>query len=395
MAEYKKFKISGNVVDLTTKKGVGGLRVEAWDFDKKYHDLLGVATTSSQGKFQISFDESYFREFYPETAPDLYFKVYRGDRLIKSTEDSVLWNAKTKTRLTIEVDIQPIAPVGNDRVSTMQVLKGIRFVQQSDFRGLLKDTGAKGSSFVGYVADMVKNAVVKMEIEPIKAPTLRTKDVVNQDVVTATGKLQAQDITVSEVRVYQPGLNTKSITDLKDFPLRLAPGSKVNLYEKDGKVKYYSVVKESKVAGPSGEVKAEVSALEERKASLADNAAIRNELDTLTSEKAVMTQELADLRDEIVTMNQERAAIQDTETLREQLSELSAMHRELSLSIAKDRPVKNINGVGDAMDAQLREIGIRTVGELAVAKVDKLVSGGISNAQATKVITAAKGKLQI
>ena len=76
--------------------------------------------------------------------------------------------------------------------------------------------------------------------------------------------------------------------------MRLKPGSKVNLYEKDGKVKYYSVVKDPKVSGPSEEVKSEVSELEERKASLADNAAIRNELDTLNSEKAAMTQELAD-----------------------------------------------------------------------------------------------------
>jgi len=395
MAKYKKFQISGHVVDRTTKKGVGGVRVEAWDLDQKYHDLLGVATTSSQGKFLISFDESYFREFAPETAPDLFFKVYRGNKLIKSTEDSVLWNAETKTELSIEVDMQPVAPVGKDRVSAMQIMKGIGIVQKSDFRGLLKEIGDKNSRLVGYVADMVKNAVVNMEIEPVKAPTLRTRDVVNPDVATATGKRQAQDITGREVRAYQPGLNAQSIADLKDFPLRLAPGSKVNLYEKDGKVRYYSVVKEPKIARLSEAVKAEVTELEERKASLADNAAIRNELDALTSEKADMTQELAALRNEIAMMNQERAAMQDTGALREQLTELSAMHRELSLSLAKDRPVKDVTGVGNAMDAQLREIGIRTVGELAVAKVEKLVSGGISDAQAVKVITAANRKLQV
>ena len=395
MAEYKKFQVSGHVFDRTTTKGIGGLRVEAWDLDQKYHDFLGVATTGRQGEFQISFDESYFREFAPETAPDLFFKVYRGDKLIKNTEDSVVWNAGTRTELSIEVDIQPDVPVGEDRVNAMQVMKAIDIVQKSDFRGLLKETGDKGNRFVGYVTDMVKNAVVNMEIEPVKAPTIRTKDVVNQNVATVTRVLQAQDITVSEVRAYQPGLNAQSIADLKDFPLQLAPGSKVNLYEKDGKVRYYSVVKEPKIARLSEAVKAEVTELEERKASLADNATIRNEFDALTSEKADMTQELADLRKEIAMMNQERAAIQDTGALREQLTELSVMHRELSLSIAKDRPVKDITGVGDVMDAQLREIGIRTVGELAVAKVERLVSGGISDAQAAKVITAANGKLQV
>jgi hypothetical protein len=395
MAKFKKFKISGQVIDSKTKKGVGRLRVEAWDLDKKYHDLLGVDTTSSQGKFQIAFDESYFREFAPEKAPDLFFKVYRGNRLIKNTEDSVIWNAETKAKLSIEIDTQSVVRAGKDRVSAVQVMKGVGFVQKSDFRGLLEETGDKRSQLTGFMADIVKNAFANLEAKPVKAPTLRTKDVVNQDVAIATERFQAQDIAVSEVRAYRPGLNARSIADLKDFPLRLTPGSKVNLYEKDGKVKYYSVVKDPKVSGPSEEVKSEVSELEERKASLADNAAIRNELDTLNSEKAAMTQELADLRKEIATLNQERVAMQDTTVLREQLAELSVMHRELSLSIAKDRPVKDVNGVGDAIDAQLRDIGIRTVGELAVAKSEKLVSSGISNAQAAKIITAANEKLQI
>jgi hypothetical protein len=395
MAKHTKFQISGIVVNRKTKKGVRSLRVEAWDLDKKYHNRLGVATTNSQGRFLISIDKSYIREFAPETAPDLFFKVYRGKKLIKSTEDSVLWNAETKKELYIEVDVQTVAPIGKDRMSAMQVMKGIRIAQKSDVRGLLNETGDKGNSLVGYMADMVKNAVVNMEIKPVKPSALRTRDVVNQDVATATGKLQAQKIAVNEVRAYKPGLNARSIADLKDFPLRLAPGSKVNLYEKDGKVMYYSMVKEPKITRPSEALKTEISELEERKASLADNEAIRNELDTLRSEKAVLTKELADLRKEIATMNQERAAMQDTGALREQLTELSVMHRELSLSIAKDRPVKDVTGVGSAMDAKLREIGIRTVGELAVAKVEKLVSVGIRDAKAVKVIAAANRKLKV
>ncbi|MCP4256659.1 MAG: hypothetical protein GY774_03920 [Planctomycetes bacterium] len=395
MAKNKKFQILGIVVNGKTKDGVGNLRVEAWDLDKKYHKRLGVATTNSQGRFLISIDKSYIREFALETAPVLFFKVYRGNKLIKNTKDSVLWNAEAKTELYIEVDALPVAPVGKDRVSAIQVMKGMGFVKKSDLRGLLNETGDKGNSLVGYMTDMVKNAAVNMEIKPVKPSALRTRDVVNQDVATATGRLQAQKVAVNEVRAYQPGLNARSIADLKDFPLRLAPGSKVNLYEKDGKVMYYSAVKEPKITRPSEALKTEISELEERKASLADNEAIRNEIDTLKSEKADLTKELADIRKEIATMNHERAAMQDTRALREQLTELSVMHRELSLSIAKDRPVKDVTGVSIAMDAKLRKIGIRTVGELAVAKVEKLVSGGISNAQAVKVITAANRKLQV
>ena len=50
---------------------------------------------------RVLFDwRSYF-----EKMPDVYFKVYRGKRLLRSTEDSVLWNVGIgETALTIEVE---------------------------------------------------------------------------------------------------------------------------------------------------------------------------------------------------------------------------------------------------------------------------------------------------
>ena len=102
----KKYQASGQVIDRKTKRGVPGLRVEAWDKDEKYNDFLGVAITDRSGCFQMSFDETYFREYAPDTSPDLFFKIYRGQRLLlKSTEDSVLWNAKTTTKVKIEVEL--------------------------------------------------------------------------------------------------------------------------------------------------------------------------------------------------------------------------------------------------------------------------------------------------
>lgn len=393
--KFKKFKISGEVIDSQTEKGIARLRVEAWDLDTKYHDLLGVDTTSGQGKFNMTFDESYFREFGAEKAPDIFFKVYRGNRLIKSTEDSVIKDAKVNTKSVIKIDVQSVIRPGKDRIKAAQVMKTARFVQASDFSGALQEVGDKGNHFTGYVSDIVKNAFVNLDVNPISTPAVRTRDIVNQDVAVVTEKFQAQNIAVSEVRAYQPGLNSRSISELTNFTTRLEPGAKVNLYEQGGKVKYYSIVKPAKVAGVSEEVESNLSALEERKSSLADNAVIRNELDTLKSEKTAMTQELAGLKNEIELMNQERTALQDTTGLREQLTELSDMHRELSLSIAKDRPVKDISGVGATMDTQLRDIGIRTVAELADAKPDALVSAGITDAQASKVIKEANKKLQL
>ena len=40
------------------------------------------------------FGGGFFRELCVDRRPDLFFKVFRGDELIVSTENAVLWNAK-------------------------------------------------------------------------------------------------------------------------------------------------------------------------------------------------------------------------------------------------------------------------------------------------------------
>lgn len=96
----KTYRIIGRIIDRETHQGVPGLRVEAWDKDLLIDDLVGSAVTDARGTFEITFDTSYFRELFLDRKPDLYFKVFSGDRLIESTEDSVLWN--------VEVGAEPV-----------------------------------------------------------------------------------------------------------------------------------------------------------------------------------------------------------------------------------------------------------------------------------------------
>jgi hypothetical protein len=99
------FRISGQIIDLHTHQGLFAVRVEAWDKDLICSDLVGSAVTDSQGVFQITFDESYFQELFFDRRPDLFFKVYSAGNLIKSTEDSVLWNINAKEiPIVIEAD---------------------------------------------------------------------------------------------------------------------------------------------------------------------------------------------------------------------------------------------------------------------------------------------------
>jgi hypothetical protein len=99
------WKISGRVIDRQTGLGLSELRVEAWDKDLICDDLVGSVATDEQGAFQMTFDESYFRELFLDRQPDLFFKIFDENNLLASTEDLVLWNIKLgESLMTVEVD---------------------------------------------------------------------------------------------------------------------------------------------------------------------------------------------------------------------------------------------------------------------------------------------------
>jgi hypothetical protein len=109
----KKFYISGRVLDRKTQHPISELCVEVWDRDQIYNDLVGSATTDAKGEFHLTFDQAYFEELFLDRHPDLFFKVFQAGTLLKSTEDSVLWNVEAgETLIQIEVDV----PVRNQFV---------------------------------------------------------------------------------------------------------------------------------------------------------------------------------------------------------------------------------------------------------------------------------------
>jgi hypothetical protein len=109
-------RLTGKVIDRETGHGVPGLRVETWDKDLICNDLVGTAMTDDQGTFQIEFDQSDFQDLFLDRQPDLFFRVFRENQLIKSTEDSVLWNVNIGERkMVIEVDTPVVNASEKDR----------------------------------------------------------------------------------------------------------------------------------------------------------------------------------------------------------------------------------------------------------------------------------------
>lgn len=240
----QNFLIAGRVIDRSSRRGISGLRVEAWDKDTKYHDLLGVETTSSTGAFRIAFDDSYYGDFAPDRLPDVFFKIFQGQRLIKSTFDSPLMNVRgPKIEVTLEVDLPPAVTGGKDRVSTDQAFGITGFLRRSDFRGVMRESRDKTSAFGGVLGDAIAQGLSDWNYEPVRPSATQTSAIVGQNEALARENLSSNGVVVNQSLAYDPKANTDTLKLATSLPTNLKSGDKVNLYVKDGTVKYYSVVK--------------------------------------------------------------------------------------------------------------------------------------------------------
>lgn len=90
----QNIKISGQLLNKNNLP-LAGLRVEAWDKDLLIDDFVGEAISDKDGHFKITFTQKRFKELFLDKQPDIYFKIYAYDKLIHSTESSVLWNVES------------------------------------------------------------------------------------------------------------------------------------------------------------------------------------------------------------------------------------------------------------------------------------------------------------
>ncbi len=82
-----------------------------------------------------------------------------------------------------------------------------------------------------------------------QAGMVRHKDLYNQPVAEATRRAEAANVTVAEVEPYDPALGLRNLRKLDELPASMPPGQTIKLYQKDGIVRYYSVVKSPAVKG--------------------------------------------------------------------------------------------------------------------------------------------------
>jgi hypothetical protein len=331
------YSITGTVIDRKTRQGVTGLRVEAWDRDTRYHDMLGQQMSRSDGGFTFEFDSEYFGDFAPDRLPDVFFRVFLGKQLLLSTQQASLENLRTTaTHVVLEVDMPEAAPAGVDRLSTARAVSGVEFVRQSDFRGVGRETVARFGMVGRVLGRFVVDALAEMELQPLRSPAVQTRDVVGQDVFTAQKNLSAQQVTVSEVREYKAGDPAVALSSVTAVPGRVRPGESVVLHQQDGQVKYYSVVRQETPASIEAEDVARLDGeVKTLRADVNQAVAVRDNVSRLKTEsdqsRMEVSAELAAMRAQVAELEKVRTELQ---VVRQQSAEkdreITTLQRDLA-----------------------------------------------------------------
>lgn len=348
---------TGQVIDRDSGRGMKDLLVEAWDSDPQHSQLLGNDKTDENGRFSISFD---LKKFNYKTAPDLFFKVHRDQKLLESTEASVLWNANTQENVTIKIRMGRERAPGRDRITSDQVFKGVDFFQKSDFKGVFKEYRSKAATTGGHITNILKKTLTTMDLNPVRVRGASHRDIVDQDVEAARNNLKSKNIEVNEVLPYKPDLRSESMGKISLLPRNLKAGQKLNLYEENGKVRYYSIVRTTPVSSSEELDKhlekqtSELNKLREELKITQENTAKKDEqISSLQKDAAQKDEKLSSLqkdaaqKDEQLNSLRKDAAKKDEQlnSLQKDLESLRKSHSEIHTLIKSENFSKLMKGI--------------------------------------------------
>jgi hypothetical protein len=293
------YHATGQVIDKETSQGLPGLSIEAWNVDPASTQPLAVTVTEEDGRFVLTFD---FTQQSFGNIPDIIFKVFRNGVLLESAESAVSWNANTEEDVTILIRKIPQKRIdAKNRVTAKQFLKGADFIQQSDFMGLLQNFKDKAGTRWDVVGEVVANTFTKMDFEPLRPARNLEKEVINKDVNTVKRNLESEQIQVT-VLPYNPRLNRAFLADITTIPNDLKPGQKVNIYQENGTVKYFALVKEK------GSVEGIPASDENQKGELKK---LEEELKASKEDSLRKDEQIIQLRQELLAIRQDQAEIKN------------------------------------------------------------------------------------
>ncbi|GAB3764912.1 hypothetical protein GCM10028796_20990 [Ramlibacter monticola] len=353
-----EYVIRGRVIDRATKAGVRGVRVDAWDRDTRYHDLLGQATTDDEGRFTIGYDSVYFGDFAPDRSPDVYFRLYLDGTEVLSTFDKPRKNtARGATDVVLELDMPQLRPAGRDYVSVTQALKVADWWQASDFRGAWREGTDKARTIGSLLGGLGGDALKNFDLAPVRTRGTTEREVVNQPVAAAQQALALKQVEVTEVKSVSEAGRRETLKTLADYPLQLKAGDKVQLYQENGVVKYYTRVPAADANAVDGQA---VQKLDEDVQSLKTRVqqaeTLRAEVESLKGSGSALEQRLST----------------DAEALRAQTDEVAALKAELS-ALRKSTAAKEAEIVKLQTDlVQVRQSQDQLIARLPLDRLSRL-----------------------
>lgn len=308
------YLIVGLVVDRRTRAGLGGVQVEAWDLDTRYHDMLGQVASDEQGEFRVGFEPDYFGDFAPDRSPDLFFRVFIDGALVLSTQNTPRMNvARGRTQVTLEVDRPELPAAKADRINVEQSIKAIDWWRASDFRGVFREGGGKLATLGGVLGTNASRKLSSWDFEPVRGSGAQEKAVVQQSVTAATSALATQQVQVAEVREVDKSTRS-TLKSLADTPLVLQRGDRVTLYQENGVVKYYTRVPAQSTSSIDQQAVARIDAdVQLLKTQAQDVEGLKAAVGELKSADSAVERKLSD----------------ETGGLRERIGEVESLRREL------------------------------------------------------------------
>jgi hypothetical protein len=310
------FHISGTVTDSATQKGVPDLRVEVWDRDDQQHTLLGASVTAARGRFNIAVSA----EVPPVVTGGVpaFLKVFQQTAPLSASGDTAIQDLFTQTApLNLSVDARLTEPPPTDKIALSQVLDAIDFIRLTDFKALFQEGKDRVSATTSVVGDSLKSAASKVKIGPIRLPKVRTSDVIRQDTATATQRLRAQGVTVTAVKDYKGDLSSLNL--VTSVPVNVKSGDKIELYQQNGVVRGYRIVKDTPPpinAVTVGRIQTDITSLQSKlEAKSAEVDQLQVELTRKSEQVDQLNSQITALRqahDQLAARSADIAALQET-----------------------------------------------------------------------------------
>lgn len=218
----------------------------------------------------------------------------------------------------------------------------------------------------GFAGERALRVVADLAAAQTRAPGDFKTDLAGQRAEQVAAELRGRGVAVARrvdlvrdaalAERLRPGLSEVALA-----PLKLRPGTRVTLFERDGRVAYYTVETDREPAAPDdglADLDDRLDRLEKRKAALADLSEVRAALDKAAARKAAVA-DLSGVEDQLGRLSDAQARFaalkRDTDALRQSLAGLESRKEGLADLARIEESLARVESAKATLDALVNE----------------------------------------